>query len=503
MRDIRFSFEHSPVLWDFYRDFKHRTIGVMGPFGSGKSSVCLMKLLAAADQQPVQSDGKKRSRFAVIRNTYRQLEDTTIRTVFDWLPEGDFGTYVKSDHIYLINGLAPDLEIELLFRALDRPEHISNLLSIEYTGAWVNEGREVPWEVIKVLGRRVGRYPAPRDGGCWWAGIILDSNPPDHDSDWYRFFEQERPASAALYKQPGGMSPQAENKPNLPSDYYTSMADDMSEEELRVYRDGEYGYITTGRPVYAEYRDSLHSSTQKVTDRPIWRGWDFGLTPACVFVQTDANGRLHIIDELCAERAGIERFGALVMQHCAEVYPKHRFHDVGDPAGDVPGQTDERTCFEILAGLGADPVLGIQDPTLRQESVRYALGRLIDGEPGLQIDPKCGVLRRGFMGGYQYRRMVSSTAGPRFEQRPYKNMYSHPHDALQYVAVELLGDLVQGNRPSDHKRLQRVAHDLDPFEGDPFEPSERLQAYAEGDYDVFDRGGHGRLDEYGLQREAL
>jgi hypothetical protein len=74
------------------------------------------------------------------------------------------------------------VESEILFRALDRPEHVSNLLSLELTGAWVNEAREIPWAVIKALQGRVGRFPAVRDGGCVDPGLILDANPPDDDA---------------------------------------------------------------------------------------------------------------------------------------------------------------------------------------------------------------------------------------------------------------------------------------------------------------------------------
>jgi hypothetical protein len=54
----------------------------------------------------------------------------------------------RLEHEYLLNrrirlGIK-NAEIELLFRALDRPDHIRNLLSLDLTGAWVNEAQEVP-----------------------------------------------------------------------------------------------------------------------------------------------------------------------------------------------------------------------------------------------------------------------------------------------------------------------------------------------------------------------
>jgi gentisate 1,2-dioxygenase len=57
-----------------------------------------------AKRQPL-VNGKRRARFACIRNTYGQLADTTIKTFLHWLPDGVFGTYAKADHAYYLNRL--------------------------------------------------------------------------------------------------------------------------------------------------------------------------------------------------------------------------------------------------------------------------------------------------------------------------------------------------------------------------------------------------------------
>jgi hypothetical protein len=73
--------------------------GLMEPFGSGKSGGCVIELVKWAKRQPL-VNGKRRARFACIRNTYGQLADTTIKTFLHWLPERVFGTYNKADHLY-------------------------------------------------------------------------------------------------------------------------------------------------------------------------------------------------------------------------------------------------------------------------------------------------------------------------------------------------------------------------------------------------------------------
>ena len=68
----------------------------------------------------------------------------------------------------------------------------------------------------------------------------------------------------------------------------------------------------------------------------------------------------------------------------------------------------------------------------RREAVAGALNRLVDGKPGLVISPACKVLRKGFAGGYHFKR-VRVTGDERYHDVPDKNAYSHVHDALQYA----------------------------------------------------------------------
>ncbi|WP_342626921.1 hypothetical protein AAC691_11075 [Nguyenibacter vanlangensis] len=440
--------------------------GLMGPFGSGKSSGCVWDIVVRGLRQAPGPDGVRRTRWAVIRNSYRQLEDTTIRTVHQWFPPARFGRWKPTEHSYVIDRMVAEgdeapAEIELLFRALDRPDQVGNLLSLELTGAWVNEAREVPWAIIEAVQGRVGRYPARRDGGASWSGVLMDTNPPDAESDWYRFFEEKDhgPAVAAMagivpdmtvarfariFKQPGGRSAQAENLENLPPAYYQRLAVGKSDEWIKVYIDGDYGFVMEGRPVFGEYSDSFHCrACRTVPGLPVYRGWDFGLTPACVFSQLLPSGQWIVVDELVATAMGVARFAERVARHSAQHFPHTRFVDVGDPAGMQRAQTDERTCFEILHAQGIAIEAGMQGLAIRLESVRRPLRTLLDGaEPGFVLHPRCAVLRRALMGGYQYRRM--RVGGERYADRPEKNRWSHVTDALQYAATRLFGPGLRG-----------------------------------------------------------
>ena len=67
---------------------------LFGPIGSGKSVACVIEMLRISFQvqEPQYDDpkypfGVRKSRWVVVRNTYRELIDTTIQTFFDWYPE--------------------------------------------------------------------------------------------------------------------------------------------------------------------------------------------------------------------------------------------------------------------------------------------------------------------------------------------------------------------------------------------------------------------------------
>lgn len=440
---IRYDYADVPTIQAF-SESDAQVRALMGPFGSGKSSGCVVEMITRANNQFVSPDGIKRSRWAAIRNTYSQLEDTTLKTVMDWLPPQHFGTYNSSEHTYHVKGFE-GVELEIMFRALDRPDHVKKLLSLELTGAWGNEARELPYVVIKSLLGRTGRYPAQKDGGCKWHGLILDTNPPDVDSWFYKLFETDKPENCAIFKQPGGLSENAENLSNLIDGYYQSQYElnKGDPEWVKVYVHGEYGFVIDGKPVYPEYKDQVHcKEVEAAKGIIIKRGWDFGLTPSCIMVQQFADGRICAIDELVSEDMGIERFGDVVLDYCGKEYGSFTFEDVGDPAGMAKAQTDERSCFDILRGKGINIQPGQQSPKIRIESVKKPLTMLIDGNPGLLVSPKCKTLRKGFQGGYQYRRLQVS--GDRYTDKPDKNQYSHIHDAMQYVCSSLFsGSLEQ------------------------------------------------------------
>lgn len=414
---------------------------LMGPFGSGKSSGCVMEIIRRAHMQAPGPDGTRRSRWAVVRNTYRQLMDTTIKTFHDWYPPKIFGEWRSTDHNFFITKF-PGVQLEVLFRALDRPDQVSNLLSLEVTGAWFNEIREIPWFIVEAMDSRIGRYPSKRDGGASWYGMIMDTNPPDEDSRLYKVFEKIRPDGWQIFKQPSGLSVHAENTKHLPKNYYINLAKGKDEMFIRVYIHGQYGYIVSGKPVFLSFKDNIHVAPHPLEPMKgvdVLCSFDFGLQPACVIGQLTPLGQLRILDELVSDGMGLRQFCEnQVIPLLRQKYFGMNVMGYGDPSGISRTPTDETTCFDILHA----PDIGLFNifpaPTNaiipRIGAVEFFLNKMNFGEPGFILSPNCHFLRKAMNGAYHYNKDPHGS-GEEYKPMPLKNFASHICDSLEYLCM--------------------------------------------------------------------
>ncbi len=214
---------------------------IHGPVGSGKSSGSIFEILRRAVEQKPNTHNIRDTRWVVVRNTYRELEDTTRKTFEQWL--GGIGKWREKDFAFDVDRKLPDgtrLKMEVFFRALDRPEDIKKLLSLEITGAYINELRELPKAILDGMTMRVGRYPAAKDGGPTWYGVWADTNPWAQSSEYAEMFESV-PEGFELFRQPSGLAADAENISNLPGGvrYYQRMSAGKSTEWIDEYVHGK------------------------------------------------------------------------------------------------------------------------------------------------------------------------------------------------------------------------------------------------------------------------
>jgi hypothetical protein len=463
---LNFDFSKSPTVWKFLGDDSFFR-GLLGPVGSGKSYACAAEIIFRAIKQPPSPiDNVRYSRFVIVRNSYPELRTTTIKTWNEIFPENIWGPMRWSPpithHLRLPTreGI-PGLDCEVIFLALDQPKDVRKLLSLELTGAWINEARELPLAVVQGLTHRVGRYPTRANGGAPWRGIWADTNPMDSDHWWYRLSEKETVQGKykwTFFKQPPGMievmhdapeaipaagkhwliNPVAENINNLVNGYYEQQLGGKNLDWIRCYVGGQFVYVQEGKAVWQEYLDSqmVQDKIDYRPDLPLHIGLDFGLTPAAVFGQRLPTGRWNILHEIVSFDMGLERFAQILIGDVNSRYPKAQIFIWGDPAGIARDGIFEVTAFQHLKSLGlnAQPTQS-NDFMVRREAGAAPMQRLIDGKPGLQVDSACVRIRKALGGGYHFKRIGVGGGTDRFRDAPNKNEHSHVGDAYGYLML--------------------------------------------------------------------
>lgn len=467
-----------PICGAYYLD-NSRVAIIEGPVGSGKSTGSCLRLQRHAYEQVVGSDGVARTRWAIVRNTKPQLKDTTIKTWLEIFPESMYGQFMRGDNLmhhwrFKPQGFKHMIDGEFIFRALDDAADVANLLSLEVTGFWFNEVREIAQEIISHAGRRC-RY-LNGDRPSTWAGLIGDTNPWDTDHYLQDRLVTNKREGWAHFQQPGGMDPDAENLENLEQTeetlklafddprrreqgrvYYANALKDYSEEDARVYVHAQRGRTRSGKPIYTDYKDTVHCKAFDLSPHlPIRIGIDFGRTPAAVIGQRSATGAWRARYELCSFDMGVKKFGEVLARFLADHCSTYEIANVtGDPAGNAKDGSDN-TAFDLLkaGGILSKPAT-TNELSTRIEAVNGALRRLDGGEPGLIIHPDCKMLRRAMIDGYHYRKL--NIVGERYTDEPNKNEWSHVAEALQYLLLGGGEQRVVMNRKPNLGERQRYA----------------------------------------------
>ena len=435
-----------------------------GPVGSGKTTGALvdltrrMKEQMAAFEDPIRPNNPRRfTRYAIIRQTLKQLKDTVLKDalsryalIADWR--------VSESTLYFREG---DVHSEWLFVPLDEPEDKKRLLSTNLTAAYVNECIEIDLDLLSDIAGRCGRYPNEELGVPTWKGIICDTNMPVEQSPWARFIKKgligEIP-EWEIFRQPGGRHPDAENLEHLEqtpdtvllpeSDprrreqgrkYYERLVATGTTDYVRRYVDAEFGRDPGGSAVFGEsfkYEFHVRASLVPVDDRMLIIGQDFGRNPGAVITQLSNRGQLLVLKEVPSTSIGLN-------QHIEERlkpvlatprFAGRRFVVVGDPAGIARSSLFELNEFNLLHSKGLPAVPAPSNDIYRRLAAveNFFLGN-VRGEGKILIDEgECPVLVEGLHGAYRFPRNKNDVDRPLPEK---DTPWSHVQDALQYACM--------------------------------------------------------------------
>lgn len=423
---------------------------IIGPIGSGKTLGSILKWEKLIYEQEPSDDGIRHTRLVVVRNTAVELRDTTIKSFLDHF--GDQLVFNTGNLTALYEH--DDVKAEILFRALDKPEDMKKLLSLEITFAYLNELRELPKEALENVTSRLGRYPSPKKGAratnpSAWA----DTNAFDQETWIYEKFISDRPYNHHVFEQPpaiinavfrgnklvkADINPDAENLKNLPAEYYRGFIAGKSEDWVKVMIMRKYIPLQTGKPVYPEFNDQIHCVDEldirpPDKSRPLICGGDNGRWSGFLIGQMDPLGRLVVFDEILSDDINLTIFSEILAAHMKANYDGYEFETWIDPwAANQRGQLTDMTMFKAYNNALLHPrVSTTGSPTTMQEAVKKELGTIRVGQPAIIISSKCKMLRKGLNGSYQYKRV--NVSGERYAEKADKGSYSHICNAFEFL----------------------------------------------------------------------
>lgn len=468
-------FQASPTVARFMRSDSFGRL-IAGPVGSGKTIGCVVELLRRSIEQTPGTDGLSHTRFAIVRQTLKQLKDTVLKDAQSWL--GGVGTWKVSENTFYID--FDRVRSEWIFIPLENAEDQARLLSMQLTGAWLSECIEMDLDVIGPISGRLGRYPSAKMGAPKWFGMIADTNFPTEMTPWHQFMENS-PPNWQIFKQPSGLIQplfdadgnqiggaenlnhlvQTEETMKLPMNhparlaqgrqYYERFVDTYGEDSdwVRRYVKAQYGDDPSGAAVFKNtFNAQVHlvDETYIVPGYPLIIGQDFGRNPWTLICQVDHMGRLLVHQELSATNVGLEKHivekvkPTLMM----DAYLGHKIAMIGDPAGQAKGTIGEETSFEVLQRLGFTAVPApTNDIEPRLRAVEALLCRMIGGKAGLVINRRgCPWLSRAMSGGYRFVKVKKTGALKTIPDKNDREGFSHVADCLQYVALVVHGGVM-------------------------------------------------------------
>ena len=455
-----------------FHNSDHFVRGVIAGVGTGKSVMMIQELLRRGFNQDPGADGVRRTRMGLVRATYPSLRITTVKTFSQWVPPLLSPVRQTAPMTARFTGALPDgthFDMEFIFIALENAQDVQKLKSMEFTMIFINEAREVAFEVYDTCKERVGRFPTLDPltgiGGCTYSGVIFDSNPPGEDH-WIAKLDRNPTESSKIFHQPAPFiekvntkgeieyhdNPLAENLEYLNQkpmqngvpwtmeqrrafgyEYYRRMLDGKPKHYIDTEIMGKYGSNFDGRPVYQEYwADDMVCSypLEAKYGYPVILGIDTtGLNPAVAFGQLEM-GVLQIKHELLALDMPFVPFVRDVLKpFLAQHYPGCQVVAYTDPANPRDSNRGE-TPVQVLRQYG---IQAQNAPTNKFKARLDSVISFLQRRGGLLIDKRCEKIIDGFRGGYHYRPLKISGVGQTFSSEPVKNEFSHLADAVQYL----------------------------------------------------------------------
>ena len=435
----RREYKLGPKALGFLNDRTSTVCGLVGPYGSGKSTLIPLRIQTDAAQTVPDSDGVRRYRVLLLRGTYSMIESALMPVMQQHMPPGT--VFTKGSPITAkYRGGGVEIHCDLV--ALDREEDVRRIQGGSYDAMYCDEARDCPWPIVQVAMTRV--RAVTDTGGAKPLTIGIISNPSGEDHWLYKHFVANPLPGWTLYKQPSGLSDQREGP--YDRSYYQRMADanrdDPSFVDIHVH--GNWGvYVPEGDAAVPAYKSGRHLAELVVSpNAPLLIGLDVGVSwNALVFAQR-IQDQIRVIGELVIDNAP-----AVMAAPQALAYVRDYLWNapVGlcciDPSGEQRSAVTGELVIDVWRGMTHWPIHSAPSPRVSERV--NALNAVFQssngsGDPSVIIDPQLAPQTvRALAGEYRWKMrrtplgVVSTDGELDKNNRPFADV----GDALGYLVM--------------------------------------------------------------------
>lgn len=366
----------------------------------------------------------------LLRDTWTNLERTTLQEFFKWFPPGIYGEYKAEPKRFTWKCAVEGQPVEgdVKFMGLDDPGDASKLQSMTLAGVAMDEvspGLNVGGISEGVFDMALTRLSQPDMN---WVGARLAENFPDESYWTYARFVDPGTEGFLVYQ-----AETPENEHNIFPGYYQQLAKDLAHRPdlYKRFVTGNYGFTQTGAAVTPQWRDHIHLARglRPIRGIPLTLCWDFGLNPTCVITQATPLGRWNALWCQVGTEMGVQEYIERLLIPVLQVdYTNFQLQHIGDPAGRQREQSSSKqSAVKVIhAMLGGGFRPGIVSSFERVQALQALLMR----HDMLQVDrERAKPIWHALRGGWHRHKTAMGVVG-----EIVKDMYSHPGDALSYGA---------------------------------------------------------------------
>lgn len=425
---------------------------LMSSRGEGKSTSAVIAILVHAKRTPPENLPVK---WAVVRDTRRNLGLSTVQTIKEWLPEQVASFWRgKEDEPEACKIVLNGQELaDLHFFGCDSAKDLSYFQSFECDGVWIEEPAPaadisggVSGDVLAIAGTSIRRTSIPRvqvtmnppHGDHWTAQIwgLPGATEPDWTPDEQEAVGRIRANSTVVVIPPGENIYLDQRSPGYRErnrDVLIAMG--RSDLVNRLVH-GKVGNVQVGEPVVPEFSSDYVVSAcppAKPGDK-LLLGWDFWHHPAVTIFRPVPGGYLDVLGAFQGNNVGVRQMlDRDIMPWFASNIPEGvSWQHTGDPSGLTGDQSNShqsavKVVIEKLPGQFIPGPVSVDD---RRNPVHDVMNRMVMGRPWVRIDERYSApLVKALEGGWHYPKDASGTV---VKERWAKNLSSNVGESFAY-----------------------------------------------------------------------